>query len=95
MRPALGLEVQALESKEKIWQTEETILPVGQDYKYYVFSSLALWFRTPPRTRAFFARFKKIQGPKKSKNLPSKKLRGHFEQKNSVCWSQLEISTKN
>ena len=42
VRPALGLEVQALESKEKIWQTEETILPVGQDYKYYVFSSLVL-----------------------------------------------------
>ena len=37
---------------------------------------------------------KKLRAQKTQKSLPQKKLKGHFEQKNSVCWSQLEISAK-
>ena len=43
----------------------------------------------------FCARFKKTRGQQNSKNLhPLKKTQGPFWTKNSVCWSQLEISTK-
>ena len=45
--------------------------------------------------RLFFCPFQKNSRPKKlKKSPPPKKLKGHFEQKNSVCWSQFEISAK-